>query len=152
MKTDKSLPHIEPKISFGILNTLLGYHLRRAQASVFDDFMSVMADNQITPGQFGVLTLIDANPGLNQSTLAKTIGIGRSTMVPVIDGLEKRQLIERRKSVEDKRSYALAMTSKGDALMKEINPKVLAHEQKIVADLSDEEIKTLSNLLSRIYR
>ena len=152
MKMDKSLPQNDSKISFGILNTLLGYHLRRAQASVFDDFMNVMADNQITPGQFGVLTLIDANPGLNQSTLAKTIGIGRSTMVAVIDGLEKRQLVERRKSPEDKRSYALTMTPKGNALMKEVNPKVQNHEQKIVAGLSDEEVKTLSNLLSRMYR
>jgi len=140
------------EISFGILNDLLGYHLRRAQSAVFDDFMKVMADNQITPGQFGVLTLIDTNPGLNQSTLAKTIGIGRSTMVAVIDGLEKPGFIERKKSPEDNRAYALAMTAKGRKLLKDVHPKVMAHEKNIASGLSDIEVETLNQLLSRICR
>ena len=138
------------EISFGILNNLLGYHLRRAQSAVFDDFMKIMADNKITPGQFGVLTLIDTNPGLNQSTLAKAIGVGRSTMVAVIDGLEKRDLIERQKSPDDKRSYALAMTEKGRELLKHVHPKVMGHEKNIAAGLSDKEVETLNQLLSRI--
>ena len=67
----------------------MGYHLRRAQISFFNDFENSMGGVQITPGQFGVITLIAANPGLTQSALARAVGIERSTMIAVIDVLEK---------------------------------------------------------------
>ena len=67
----------------------MGYHLRRAQISFFNDFENSMDGVQITPGQFGVITLITVNSGLTQSALACAVGIERSTMVAVIDVLER---------------------------------------------------------------
>ncbi len=134
----------------GILDKLLGYHLRRAQAAVFADFMRTMADDGITPGQFGVLVLIDGNPGLNQSALARTLGIERSTMVAVIDGLEARKLVARRGSTADRRAKVLALTRQGKALLAKVTPKVGAHEQRIAADLDAEESAALIALLKRI--
>jgi DNA-binding MarR family transcriptional regulator len=139
-----------PSIHRSMLTELLGYQLRRAQSSVFDDFMKSMKDSQITPGQFGVLILIDENSGLNQSTLAKALGIERSTMVGVIDGLEKRDLVERQKSPIDKRAHALTLTTKGRSLLATVKPNVEKHEQRIVGDLSDAEVKTLMSLLKRL--
>ena len=66
----------------------MGYHLRHAQINFFNDFENSMGGVQITLGQFGVITLIAANPGLTQSALARAVGIERSTMVAVIDVLE----------------------------------------------------------------
>ena len=66
----------------------MGYHLRRAQISFFNEFENSMVGFQITPGQFGVITLIALNPGLTQLALARAVGIERSTMVAVIDVLE----------------------------------------------------------------
>ena len=140
------------KTSAGLLNDLLGYHLRRAQSAVFGDFMSVMADDQVTPGQFGVLVLIEENSGLNQSTLAKALGIERSTMVGVIDVLEKRGLVRRQKSDVDKRAHALVLTDVGKHLLGEIKPKVSEHERRIVDDLSDKETRLLVSLLDRVMR
>lgn len=134
----------------GMLDELLGYHLRRAQAAVFDDFMRTMAKDRITPGQFGVLTLITHNPGLNQSALARLLGIERSTMVAVIDGLEKRGLVAREISGSDKRSYILTLTKSGKALLSRVGPKVRRHEKRIAADLNAEEVATLIGLLKRI--
>ena len=54
----------------GLLPTLLGYQLRRAQIAVFQDFARAMADFDITPGRFGVLEVIAANSGLSQSEAA----------------------------------------------------------------------------------
>ena len=101
----------ETYLDFDLLPTLVGYQLRRAQISVFDDFVKTMTSVQITPGQFGVITLIAANPGLTQSALARAVGIKRSTMVVVIDALEGRRLVKRRPSVIDRRSYALVLSS-----------------------------------------
>lgn len=89
----------DAEIDFDILPSLLGYRLRRAQITVFNDFVKTMSEVQITPGQFGVALLIHSNPGLTQSALARAVGIERSTMVAVIDALESRGLVERRKSV-----------------------------------------------------
>ena len=49
------------KIDYGVLPSLIGYNLRRAQLKVFQNFQSIMAPFDLTPGQFGVLTLIGEN-------------------------------------------------------------------------------------------
>ena len=70
----------------------MGCHLRRSQISFFNDFENSMGGVQITLGQFGVITLIAVNPGLTQSALARAIGIERSSMIAVIDVLEKGEV------------------------------------------------------------
>jgi DNA-binding MarR family transcriptional regulator len=135
-----------------MLTELVGYHLRRAQGIVFDDFMRMMAGDGVTPGQFGVLTLIGSNPGASQSTIAKAIGVERSTMVAVIDGLQARGLVDRRVSETDKRSYALMLTAEGAALTTRVRKRVRTHERRIAAGLSEDEKQTLIDLLRRIGR
>ncbi len=137
-------------VDYGMLDELLGYHLRRVQAIVFGDFMRTMAKDRITPGQFGVLTLIDRNPGLNQSALARVLGIERSTMVAVIDRLEDRRLVARRKSPSDRRSYTLALTRQGAALLVKVRPRIRRHEKRIAAGLEPGEVAALIDLLRRI--
>ena len=139
-------------VDYGLLTELVGYHLRRAQAKVFDDFMRTMVKDGVTPGQFGVLTLIGSNPGASQSTIAKAIGVERSTMVAVIDTLQERGLVDRRVSETDKRSYALKLTDEGAALTTRLRKRVRTHERRIAAALSGEEKATLIELLRRIGR
>ena len=101
--------------------------MRRAQISFFNDFENSMGGVQITPGQFGVITLIAANPGLTQSALARAVGIERSTMVAVIDVLESRSLVERRPSPVDGRSYALVLSTEGSNMFEQLKPMVMEH-------------------------
>ncbi len=146
--TNTSTP--EKCIDMGMLGELFGYHLRRAQGAVFEDFMRTMADSRLTPGQFGVLILIDRNNGLSQSALARALGIERSTMVAVIDGLEERNLVERRPSATDGRSYALSLSSPGKRLLADTKPRVRRHEKRLTAGLKPGEMDTLIELLQRI--
>lgn len=138
------------EVKLDLLPGLIGYHLRRAQVTVFNDFVRTMADEKITPGQFGVLTLIRANPGLTQSALARAVGIERSTMVAVIDALETRNLVERQAAPTDRRSYALILTQDGETLLDRLNPMVLGHEERIAKDLSAAERRMLIDLLDRV--
>jgi DNA-binding MarR family transcriptional regulator len=135
-----------------MLTELVGYHLRRAQAAVFDDFMRTMARDQATPGQFGVLMLIGSNPGSTQSAIAKALGVERSTMVAVIDRLQERGLVSREVSESDRRSNALRLTAEGAALTARLKKRVRDHERRIAAGLSEEEKQTLIDLLRRIGR
>lgn len=138
------------ELDHDILPELIGYHLRRAQLTVFNDFVGTMANQQITPGQFGVLALISANPGLSQSALARAVGIERSTMVAVIDALQGRDLVERRPSPVDRRSYALVLSAAGKALLAVLKPLVAEHEDRISDGLTNDEKQILLRLLKKL--
>jgi DNA-binding MarR family transcriptional regulator len=126
-------------LQHGILDTLLGYHLRRAQVAVFADFARTMSSINLTPGQFGVLVLIAANAGLSQSALGAALGLDRSTVVGVIDRLERRGLVLRAPAPSDRRSYALKLTEKGETVRQEMVRRVRSHERRIARRLSGGE-------------
>src|SRR5512137_2411632 len=107
-----------PKLEHGVLTSLVGFHLRQAQIAVFRDFTATTGSLDITPGLFAVLVLIEGNAGLKQSELAKAVRLDRSTVVSVIDKLERRGLVDRHAGASDRRSNALRLTAKGTALLK----------------------------------
>ncbi len=136
----------------GILPELLGYHLRRAQLAVFADFARSMTGIDLTPGQFGVLARIAANPGLSQSALGRAVGIERSSVVAVIDRLEKRKLVVRGKAEGDRRANALSLSDEGARLFRDASRRVRAHERRIARGLTPAEARTLATLLRKIVR
>jgi DNA-binding MarR family transcriptional regulator len=136
----------------GMLTSLLGYHLRRAQVAVFQHFAATMGAAEITPGQFGVLTVINSNPGLSQTQLGNALGIDRSTVVAVIDRLESRGLVVRAVSLTDRRSHALRLSDEGGRLLHRLDELVRSHERHIARDLSADDKQRLIELLDRIAR
>lgn len=137
-------------LELDILPGLIGYQLRLAQLAVFNDFAAELRDFDISPGRFGVLVLISANPGMTQSLLAAATQLDRSTMVAVIDQLEARGLVERRASPTDRRSNALVLTAAGEKLLKQLKRRVKLHEARIAEAMTPEESATLVKLLGRI--
>ena len=131
----------------GILPTLLGYRLRRAQQAVFHDFGSAVAE--ISPGRAGMLLLIDANPGVTQGRLARAVGLDRSTMVGVIDALESRRLLERRRG-DDRRTNCLWLTSIGRAFVARLKKRIEAHERRLAGHLTAAERNQLLALLEKL--
>ncbi|HMU16631.1 MAG TPA: MarR family transcriptional regulator, partial [Thauera aminoaromatica] len=73
-----AVPTSTEAITFGMLPELIGYRLRIAQIGIFRDFCTSMDEAEITPTLFGVLVLIDANPGMKQTQLADAIQLDRS--------------------------------------------------------------------------
>ena len=115
-------------IDRGMLTGLIGFHLRLAQIAVFRDFAATTGELDITPGLFAVLVLIESNPGLKQTELARAVGLDRSSIVAVIDNLERRRLVLRRAVATDRRSNALRLTPAGTALLRKLKRLVTAHE------------------------
>lgn len=134
----------------GDLPGLLGYALRRAQVAAFADFARAIPE--LTPGQFGVLALIDANTGLSQSELGEALGVDRSTVVATLDRLQARGLIARGPSPTDRRAHALRLTAAGRALLADAGRRVRAHEARIAAALEPDERRRLIELLARVAR
>jgi DNA-binding MarR family transcriptional regulator len=141
----------EPKLEHGVLASLVGFHLRQAQIAVFRDFVSTTGSLDITPGLFAVLVLIEGNAGLKQSELAKAVHLDRSTVVSVIDKLERRGLVDRHAGANDRRSNALRLTAKGAALLKQLKRRVASHERRLARGLDAREKATLVALLQRVF-
>ena len=137
-------------VDFGILNELVGYKLRRAQLCYFSDFSNTLAEEGISPGLFGLMTIVHANPGLTQTAIAKALGNDRSAMVPAIDKLEKMNLVERRSAENDKRSYSLYLTSQGEAKYRRMVKKIHVHESHFDAVMTVEEKELLLDILGRL--
>lgn len=132
----------------GLLPGLIGYQLRLAQRAIFADFADSVGDAGISPGLFGILVVIDANPGLTQQALANAAHLDRSSMVTVIDKLEHRGLVERHAA--DRRSNGLFLTAAGVTLLRSLRRKVARHERRVVQNLSEREREQLVSLLQRI--
>jgi len=134
-------------LASGTLSGLLGYRLRLAQQIVFRDFAKTVAE--LSPGRVGILLLIDANPGVTQSDLAHAVGLDRSTMVGLLDTLEDRHLLERRRG-EDRRTNGLWLTRAGRSLLGRLKKRIELHERRVAARLSVAERAQLIALLEKL--
>lgn len=139
------------KLDFGLLPNLVGYHLRMAQIALFRDFAQGPGALDVTPGLFGVLVIIEANPDLKQSELARAAHLDRSTVVTVIDNLVRRGLVERRTALHDRRSNAIRLTADGIALLRKLKRQVNQHEKRLLSNFSEVERKTLFDLLQKVF-
>ena len=137
-----------------ILPTLLGYALRRTQSAVFADFAATFAraGETLTPGEFGLLVLVERNAGMSQMALARALGIDRSTLVPILNRLQARGFLLRNASPTDGRTHALALTPAGEKALARFARLVRAHEKRIAGGLSAAETRALIELLDKVRR
>src|SRR5512135_1246310 len=91
---------IAASIRFGPLDRWIGFNLRMAQEAAFQAFSRRSQAIGEHPGRFATLTLIARNPGISQTELSQAAGRDKSSLTPVIEGLVRRGLVERRRMRE----------------------------------------------------
>lgn len=131
-----------------MLSNYVGYSLRRAQNAVFADFIDTLAELELRPGQFTVLTLIDLNPGTSQSHVSVALGIQKANLVATITDLVKRGYVVRHRSESDGRSYQLELTARGKRLLQRAAALQAIHEARIAARLGARGREQLLELLA----
>ncbi|MCZ7565872.1 MAG: MarR family transcriptional regulator [Burkholderiales bacterium] len=139
-----------PGIDYDVLDTLLGYALRRAQIAAFDAFYRATAGHGITPPRFTALVIVGANPGLSQTVLGRVLGIARSGAMLLTDWLVRRKLAERRPHPEDRRSWGLFLTLRGESLLADLKRTVRAHDGQLGGTLTETQRRTLLRLLRQL--
>jgi DNA-binding MarR family transcriptional regulator len=138
-------------IDFSVLSDAIGYRLRRAQLAVFQDFSESFSAEGLRPADFSVILLISKNPGLKQSEFAEALGIQRANFVAIVDGLEARDLAERRKSETDRRVQTLYLTALGEQFARDMMATWRNHEERMIAKLGgDAERDQLIALVNRL--
>ncbi len=141
---------MQRELSFGMLAGLVGRQLRIAQSRAFRNFSMEIDGISLTPGSFETLELIDNNPGLGQTRLARAIGLDKSSLVPLITRLEGLGLVMRSPSGTDGRALELHLTPKGRRALARLRKYVLEREALITAGFSKSEIAALNALLQRV--
>jgi len=136
-------------MDFGPLDDLIGYQLRRAFLRSNGLFARLADEAGLAPGQYGVLKLIELNPGRSQSEVAAAAGLDRSSLTQLLDQLARRDLIERRPG-PDRRTTSLFLTAAGAAVVAAAAARVGEHEAAIRGSLSDDEAGLLLDLLKRL--
>jgi DNA-binding MarR family transcriptional regulator len=124
--------------------------LHRAGQCAADIFTAEMGDLDLTPRQFAVLLTVAQNEGLSQTDLVLLTGIDRSTLADIVRRMLKKGLLQRRRTHEDARAYAVKLTDEGTRILAAARPKVEAVEQRILQILSDDQQSTLVSDLKSI--
>lgn len=106
----------------------------------------------LTISQFGVLEALFHLGSLSQRDLAEKLLKSGGNMTMVIDNLEKRQLVKRERSVEDRRFVSVCLTEKGRQLISKIFPQHVAavvEEISILTESEQEELGCLCRQLGK---
>lgn len=139
----------ESRLTFEKLDGLLGYRLRRAQGAMHRDYMAAVSGLELTQKQTATLWLIHGNPGVSQVSLAAALGMDRATMMSVIDRLEARALVIRKRSTEDRRRQELYLTPAGQNILRKIKARIAKHEEKFKALFTPAELQALLAALQK---
>jgi DNA-binding MarR family transcriptional regulator len=137
-------------IEFAGLDELLGYGLRRAQGAVHRDYMAAIAELKITQKQAAVMWLVQGNPGVVQGAIGTTLGMDRATMMALVNRLEARGLLTRRRSRTDARQRELHLTATGTLLIDQVRERILRHERRMQRLFSEAQLRGLKRLLRRL--
>jgi len=139
-------------VSDNALDGLLGYRMRRAWLAVQADLAETLKPFDLRMITFSALMLVEANPGLSQTQLARLMAVERPNLVMVVDELERRGLIARNPAPGDRRAYALAITPKGRALCQRTLAAVHDHEARLFHALSQGERRAVETALAKVRR
>src|SRR5688572_11768338 len=132
-----------PDLMFEDLDSLLGYHLRRAQGAMHRHYVAAVADLNLTQKQTATLWLFSANPGVSQVSVAAALGMDRATMMQVTDRLEERELLIRKRSTVDRRRQELYLTPAGIKLLRRVKTRIAEHERQFKSLFSRAELESL---------
>lgn len=152
-KTRNGAPPFErhvPGIDYGVLDRLSGYSIRRAQIAIYEELDRELAPLKITPPRFSSLVLIERNPGVLQSELARIIGVGRPAMVAIVDFLQAQGWLRREAHDGDRRANHLVLTTKGRAHLERAKALLLELDERWTSRLTAAERATLTVLLDKV--
>ena len=137
-------------VDYGPLAGWVGFNLRMAQAAAFQAFSRLAQEVGTRPGRFATLMLIGRNPGISQTALSRANGRDKSSLTPVLNDLERRGLVIRRRTRADQRAYRLSLTPAGRRLLAELTRCAREHERNLDRIIGAKEQKSFVRILKRI--
>ncbi len=116
-----------------------GFMIRVLQQVSVSIFHSSLEAEELTPIQHTILKTVSANKNLDQSRIAALAFLDASTTGDVVKRLEKRGLVSREVSEEDRRSRTVNVTPEGRKLMRRVSGKIEAAQKFLLSPLDPAE-------------
>jgi DNA-binding MarR family transcriptional regulator len=132
------------------LNTNPSFLLSQLGSHVSGAFAALLGPLGLLPREFGLLYYLARSDGQTQQGLADMLGIHRNSMVTLVDELESRGLVQRRRHPTDRRAHALQLTEKARELLELAMRAAEASDRALVDVLDETERATLISLLQRL--
>jgi DNA-binding MarR family transcriptional regulator len=133
------------------LDDYLPYLLNRAGAKIADAFGKVARQHGISLQMWRVLAALHQQDGQSVGSLASHTSIDISTLSRLLDQMQKKRLLLRRRDGADQRSITIHRAAAALAITEKLIPVALAYESKALAGLTRSEEKSLKALLRRVY-
>ncbi len=137
-----------------------GSLIRRCNQVAIGIFLEETAGHDLTPSQYGALTLIANEPGMDQTRLADRSALDRTSVTKCVERLERRAAIHREIDPEDRRVRRLFPTPQGLALFDAVDGAVARAQARLLEPLGKErqglflemlsDIASANNALSRV--
>lgn len=139
------------KLHEGTLGSLVGYQLAQATIATTQVFAAEAGRPfELRTVEFTVLALIDQNPDLSATQLARALAVTPPNIKMWIDRLESRGLVERTRNEADRRAQHIRTTARGSALARKATRQLIAGERAALSALSPAEQAILVELLHKV--
>lgn len=123
-----------------------------AARDIRQTFDLVFSDFKLNLSEVALLALVTEHGSLSQSALAKSLGMGRASLGALVDGLEKRNLLERRENPKDKRVWLIELTSTGKELSVKLEERDQALREIFREGVGRDERQNLAETLELLRR
>ncbi len=124
-----------------------GFLIRRLHQIHMAIFQEECAEYGITPVQFGILSVLVENGGIDQVSLGFELGIDRTNVADVLKRLERRGFLVRREDPHDRRSKLASITRQGRRFARKVQKSMERAQERLVGPLSPGDRDVLMNLL-----
>jgi MarR family transcriptional regulator for hemolysin len=106
----------------------------------------------VTVGQWKVMVMLINQDGLTQKEIAERLGLEGPTLIPIIDKMEKDDLVVRKVDPLDRRNNKIYRTEKANELWNEMLKCAIKVRQVSLKDIPEENIDITKNVLERVYQ
>lgn len=100
--------------------------------------------------EWRIIAILGEKPGLTAREVSELASLDKVNISRAIEKLEKAERIERKVMPNDRRSFSLHLTDKGQQVLQEIIPLALQFEANLLSVLSEEELKSLQAILTKL--
>ncbi|MFN0219833.1 MAG: MarR family winged helix-turn-helix transcriptional regulator [Hyphomicrobium sp.] len=126
--------------------------LHRAGQCSADVFQAELGEGDLTARQFAVLVTVSQHEGLSQTHLVERTGIDRSTLADIVRRMLKKGWLQRRRTREDARAYAVKLTDEGFRVLRSADPLSRRVDERILSVLPAAQRDRFMQDLNAIVR
>lgn len=150
MKSKLQTQHDLSDAKIGNIDSYLGYWLRFVSNQVTATFQQKLSEKGVTVAEWVALRFLLSHAPCSLTKLAEEMGMDKGAVSRLAERLEKRELITRTPSTEDRRLFSLQLTSAGLKLVPSLAEIADENDAHFFGHLKKKDVEYLTQILKDI--